>query len=507
MDLVGIGFILLFGVVGAAVAYGADWLGRTLGKKRLSIGRLRPRHTAALLTTTAGFLIPILTVMLVALLSSDVRVWLTQGRRAIAENQRLIKRMADDRKKFEAELADLNRQRADLAKQTVALRESYRSLQTRLKEQNQQIAAAKTTLAGEQEKLAQAQKQREEAQSRLASLESKYKDLNSSYAKLESDYQKQIQNLNDNVYAINQDLSEKEKRLAETRSELDTANKQFDLARETFEKDILKAREELDTYRQARDDAQAAMETLKGEKEQIELALSNLRQLQLAQEQGLDKNLRITRTHGLIFRGGEELARIQLGPRQTDEGARAAMNSLLRSARLAAEKRGSTANGSGIAADLVDLPMERGVVTAQEQFDALARAVMDRDEDTVLIAYAFWNGFQGEFLPLRVEAFKNPVVFTRGQRISETRVDGTQGEDNILNQINEFLRSALGQDAIKSGMIPAVWSEKPLGDITSDDILTLVKEIKESRRTIRLLAMASQDLRAADPLKVEFRLR
>jgi uncharacterized protein (DUF3084 family) len=507
VDLLGIGFILLFGVVGAAIAYGADWLGRTIGKKRLSFRKLRPRYTAALITTGAGFLIPILTVVLVALSSQDVRVWLIEGRKAIRQNQELIRKAADDRKQFEAEIADLQRQRENLAKQTMELRQSFKGIQAQVDKQNEEIRDNKKLLEGERTKLAAAQRQREQAQARVASLESKYAGLAQKYGKLEEGYQKQVQNLNDNVAAINKDLSAKEQRLAETKKELDTTVKQFDTARETFERDIAAARTDLEKYRTARDEAQAAYETVKGEKERVEWELARLRQLQTAAQQGLDLNLRITRTQPLIFRGGEELARVKIGANQSLEGARAGLTSLLRSARVWAERRGAAVNSDGVSAGLVDIPMERGVVTAQDQFDALAKAVAERPDETVLIAYAFWNGFAGEFLPLRVEAYQNPIVFSRGQRITETRVDGTQSEEAILEQIQSFLLKEVGQQAIKSGMIPAVGAARPRGGAPAEDVLALVKEIKDARRTIRLLAMAAQDTRAADSLKVEFRVR
>lgn len=507
MDLVGIGFVLLFGVVGAAVAYGADTLGRTLGKKRLTLFKLRPRHTAAVITSVAGFTIPILTVVLVALLSSDVRVWLIEGRRAIRENQQLVQQLDDDSKRFKAELADLQRQKEALATQTLELRTNYTSLQTKVSEQNEEIGSNRKLLAEEKAKLQAATVQRQAAQGKLAALESKYTTLNKSYAKLEVDYQKQVKNLNDSFSAVSDELSLTEDRLKETRSELATTVNQFDLQRKNFETDIAKAREDLETFRSARDEAQGALDGVRKEKERVEWELGNLRKLQLAAEQGLNQNLKISRTQPLIFRGGEEVARVKVDPSQDPESARAVLTSLLRSARMAAEKRGSAANGDGQAAGLVDLPMDNRTVTAAEQFDGLSKAITQRNDSSVLIAYAFWNGFQGEFLPLRIEAFQNPVIYSKGQRISETRVDGTLTEESILNAINDFLAKSVGQDAVKSGMIPAVGADRPLGEVTPDDVLALVKEIKGSRRTIRLLATAAQETRAADPLKVEFKLR
>ena len=61
--------VLLSGVVAAV----GDWLGRRLGKKRLRIGRLRPKHTAILTTAVAGMLITLTTILVLSLFSEQVR--------------------------------------------------------------------------------------------------------------------------------------------------------------------------------------------------------------------------------------------------------------------------------------------------------------------------------------------------------------------------------------------------------------------------------------------------
>src|SRR5437588_10392153 len=68
--------VLMLVVLGGVIAYFADRLGRTLGKKRLSLMGLRPRHTAEVLTVAAGAVIPIVTFAIVMAASADVREWI-----------------------------------------------------------------------------------------------------------------------------------------------------------------------------------------------------------------------------------------------------------------------------------------------------------------------------------------------------------------------------------------------------------------------------------------------
>ena len=60
-------------VVAAAIGYLGNQLGRSIGKRKMSIGRLRPRHTSIVITTCTGAFIAVLTLSLFALFSEPVR--------------------------------------------------------------------------------------------------------------------------------------------------------------------------------------------------------------------------------------------------------------------------------------------------------------------------------------------------------------------------------------------------------------------------------------------------
>ncbi|HRF60297.1 MAG TPA: DUF3084 domain-containing protein [Fimbriimonadaceae bacterium] len=508
MDIVGVGFILLLCVVGALIAYGADILGRHLGKKRLSFGKLRPRHTAALATAVAGFCIPLFTVVLVALISKDVRVWLIEGRRAIVERQNLVRDIAAQRKQFNAELEDLRRQRQELGQQVSRLKVSQTKLEASEKKQRQELGTTQTKLANESRRLKDAQIRRAEVERRYVALNKTYASLNKQYAYLESGFQKMQKDQDDTFRALDSELRTKEARLKELTAQYDTANKTFESSRVEFEKEIAARRTELEERRKELDGVNVMLADIRAEKDALERDAANLRTLISTTTKGLDQNLRISRTQPLVFRQGEELARIQLPPRVNADDARNALTSLLRSSRVLAEERGSRPSGErNEAADLVDIPTERGTITIDQQVDMLSKAVTDARTETVLIAYAFWNSFRGEFLPVRIEAFENPLVYSRGQKVAEVVVDGNGSEDGVLRQITQFLQGVVGQEAIRSGMIPAIGRERPIGEVTQEEMLQLVKDIKEARRNIRLQAVAAQDTRAADPLRLSFKLR
>lgn len=69
----GILILLFIAIISGLIAYLGNQLGRYVGRKRLSIFNLRPRHTAALFTVVTGMLISLLTIGLSAVLSNNVR--------------------------------------------------------------------------------------------------------------------------------------------------------------------------------------------------------------------------------------------------------------------------------------------------------------------------------------------------------------------------------------------------------------------------------------------------
>lgn len=66
--------MIIAGILGGAIAYLGNQLGRYIGRKKLSIFRLRPRHTSILITTITGTLIASGTLLFAYLSSQEVRI-------------------------------------------------------------------------------------------------------------------------------------------------------------------------------------------------------------------------------------------------------------------------------------------------------------------------------------------------------------------------------------------------------------------------------------------------
>ncbi len=91
--------ILLVLVVAGIVAYVGDLLGRSIGRKRLTILKLRPRHTAAAFTVITGALIAFCTIILILSISQDARTaffGLEELKSQVAEKTWLLQKTKDD---------------------------------------------------------------------------------------------------------------------------------------------------------------------------------------------------------------------------------------------------------------------------------------------------------------------------------------------------------------------------------------------------------------------------
>jgi uncharacterized protein (DUF3084 family) len=148
----GVRTILLLLVIAGAVAIIGDYIGRSIGRKRISIFKLRPRNTALLFTAITGILIALTTVGILLAVSQDARTalfGLEELRNHMDEQENILietKREAavtiaakdkaeeekkiidqeltaakDELQKSEAKIAQLKRTEAKLAKEAKTL--------------------------------------------------------------------------------------------------------------------------------------------------------------------------------------------------------------------------------------------------------------------------------------------------------------------------------------------------------------------------------------------------
>lgn len=146
----GVLLIVVLILTGGAIAFIGDRLGTKIGKKRLSILGLRPRHTSIIITIITGALITTMTFAVLAAASENVRTALfgmEKLKQHMAEMQANIEQAAGDLQaaRVEKEAADsaLDRARVDV--------EKLQAQQKELEAASQELQAGNELLQQEKE--------------------------------------------------------------------------------------------------------------------------------------------------------------------------------------------------------------------------------------------------------------------------------------------------------------------------------------------------------------------
>ncbi len=162
----GITLILVLAVVGGVIAFIGDRLGTRIGKKKLSIFGLRPRHTAVVVTIFTGICITTVTFAIMAAASENVRTALFGMDRLnamIADTRAALERTAEELTqaqnaqekasgelaKSEAEIARLEGEQAGLRAESDRLSAGNRALMM----EKEGLISINGRLSGENESL------------------------------------------------------------------------------------------------------------------------------------------------------------------------------------------------------------------------------------------------------------------------------------------------------------------------------------------------------------------
>ncbi len=190
----GILLIVVLVITGGAIAFIGDRLGTKIGKKRLSIFGLRPRHTSIIITIFTGIVITTLTFGVMAAVSENVRT-------ALFGLEELNRTMQETKNNLLHTQADLDAAKSEQERTDAALQQSKEDV-TRLNEQQK-------TLEEEASRL----------QAGIAELEGAKAELTARNEELSGNNQKLLAD-NTNLTADNENLTADNKKLEERTRQL-----------------------------------------------------------------------------------------------------------------------------------------------------------------------------------------------------------------------------------------------------------------------------------------------
>ena len=114
-------------VVSGIVAWVGDYIGRSLGKKRLTMFGLRPKHTAIVSTVITGMFISVLALVVLTGINSQFRQVIFHGQEILKKNEKLSRESSELLLANRAILAEQER----LEKETEAKGKDYELIRKR----------------------------------------------------------------------------------------------------------------------------------------------------------------------------------------------------------------------------------------------------------------------------------------------------------------------------------------------------------------------------------------
>ena len=488
--------LLLFVLMGGLIAYLGDWLGRKMGKKRLRIAGLRPRHTATVFTVGMGMLIPVATTYGLITNSASVRQWLTEGPQLARERDLLEKQIeasSIEAKKLKDE-ADAQRQRI------ISVQKSRKDAENDRDTAFEQRDTARTQAGESVRKLAMAAVRERRVALRVGQLTRREASLSRSVA--DKSHQ----------------LADREQQLSSSRAESDRLLKETEGLKQNsiqLAQQIQTLEGQAEEQRQRADRARKEADTAEKETQRLYDRILDLRLTMMQMEgnlAGATQGIEAVRTSDVIFRKDEELARLPVPGGLDDASARAKIEQVVKAADLAARERGVKPDEEGRAASM-DSRMRRlpdGTfirISVEDQVSAFATEMGKTNEDLLIIASSFYNYFSKDdtFVPIQINIYHNKKVYDSGDKVAQIVIDGSLAEGEIWDAVLRFLRSDVRSAAEASGLIPVHGRETSLGEITYAQMTSLVRQIKNRGGPTKVEALAAKKTLSAEPLALKFR--
>jgi uncharacterized protein (DUF3084 family) len=233
------GYTLIFAVLvlGGIIATLGDRIGSKVGKARLTVFRLRPRHTATLITIVTGGLIAASTLGILLASSSQLQDGLFRLESIRAE----------------LETAQQQRQRTETQLQTA--KSNQATAQLRLDQINRSLARALIRQSETQTKLQELEQQFDSAQSQLASASAQEQQLRD-----------RIDNLNqeqDRLLTQQQQLQSDLSRISSERASLRQKVNESEQVLQKIEQQRATLREEVASLEESRDQLAISIQTLR----------------------------------------------------------------------------------------------------------------------------------------------------------------------------------------------------------------------------------------------------
>jgi len=451
------GSLILFAIVlmavGMLIAYIGDRLGTFVGKKRISKFGLRPRHTAILYTTITGGIIPLLTLALLINIDRNFERAIVEGNQLVAQNK-------------------LYKSQAEHSKHDAVV---YLGQKT----------DAEAGMRAAQDKLVVYTRQMGEFQAKTAL----------SRARFEKEQAKSLRKIAEDQRA----LAANELALTSAKGDLDSAKR--DLASAKAARHTTAA--SLKIFQQRVADAQQAVAGLGHERDRLNLDCKTLI--------GINEDLKLRKKQletANVYHTGDEVGRTVVYTSETTDQIRVRLTNWLESLSRTAAHRGAAQgnNGRDIVVEGDGSEKQDESIPEDASLDTLADHIAQQAStvgSVVVVANVRFNSTVGEQVRLDLQSFDNLLVFSKGDSVASTVIDGSQPQQEVMNQLVHFVSQKVQHVAIDKAIMPTIdpsTLNRSYGQ--ADHLLDTVAKIQEVGGSAEVVAVASDDVFTNGPLTV-----
>lgn len=470
-----ISFAFILVVVSGLIAYLGDLIGRRMGKRRLTLMGLRPKHTAIVVTTITGMIIAAVTLVTILTVSSSLRKMFTQGEKLVREN---------DSYQAKNKALQLSNTKLTSASKKLTREVNEKSLQVNKAKEDAEIA----------------DKAREAASNRVVTLE---KEIQSKLGELNE--LKRTGNLT-------------KERLTEISKSLDARMKDLRTAKAVLagkNKELVSKKQELTVKMAELADAQNKVDTAEVTIKRYEDRIQQQLQALVEQDKRLKNGLNVTDMllrGDVVLRQGQEVCRKVIDNTQSASQVRAQLMELLdtASADASAAHAGENDGSRAIRIVMVDQQGRPGFLEESKCIDNAVDVIVQQGKNKqshgVLVrAIVVINTLKGEKAATTLDFIWNDLAFSRGSRIASRTIDGGQSEGRILLSVMDFLKEDVRAGASKAGVVPIASPDPddvatPISDVQLDDLMRLVNKIHSIGTPVEVRAVAQHDIYQAGPL-------
>jgi hypothetical protein len=501
--------ILLLGLIVATcvIAYLADNLGKTLGKKRVSLLGLRPRQTATLITMGASVAIMLLTVAILLFTSRSLtNALLHYDAEKRAANE--ARQRAESEQKRATALAQALR--GEIRSKQNAIRVSERQLerlQKVLRGTNDQLQSTQTLLAAARRSRADAARNAAAARQSAQVARARYREARQAFGVLGSKLRAasaQVERTRALLKQKQQLVNAAQLKLATVESSLDNMSGQLNAAQADLSKAIAAQAQAQSGFETAQ---QKLNETLQdNQKAQSQLVELQARIVRLSSAADrLSKVAELISTGDIMVTQGTVFAEKTVSPRGTPERNREVLLQLLEQARNSLASQKST---------IALIPLEAKV----------GNQIIEIKGDAILAHLAEYLGTFDVPVSVRLTAARDHAIgetqiesqfllvpsrtaFVAGETLAEITIDSGIGDARIFNQLLALLNRA-EQAARAKNVMPLLSAENPyfFANGTNERIFEALRRIQSLGTSAQVRVVASDDLLTTESVRVRFEI-